>query len=132
MTFEDCSRGKVRFEVGQSSDFRVSEAGEVATSRHLSLGKDRAIEAVIYAQDLHTQQVWKTKLYLLAKSQQVQRQFQVPLNFRKVFLVEIMMTWFLWSLEVEVRQQLSPSQAPSCCVWTPAHEACFLFAGEAQ
>lgn len=71
MTFEDCSRGKVRFEVGQSSDFRVSEAGEVSASRRLSLGKDRATEAAVYAQDLHTQQVWKTKLYLVATSQQV-------------------------------------------------------------
>uniref|UniRef100_A0A674PLF0 Cadherin 2, type 1, N-cadherin (neuronal) n=1 Tax=Takifugu rubripes TaxID=31033 RepID=A0A674PLF0_TAKRU len=63
-------RGKVRFEVGQSADFRVSEAGEIYTSRPLSLGRDRAVEGVVYAQDLRTKQLWKTKFFLLAKPQQ--------------------------------------------------------------
>lgn len=71
MSFQDCSRGKVRFEVGRPSDFRVSEGGVVSTSRRLSLGTDRAVEGLVYARDLHTQQVWKTKLYLLAKPPQV-------------------------------------------------------------
>eukprot|EP00066_Takifugu_rubripes_P026154 XP_011615420.1 PREDICTED: cadherin-2-like [Takifugu rubripes] len=71
VTFQDCSRGKVRFEVGQSADFRVSEAGEIYTSRPLSLGRDRAVEGVVYAQDLRTKQLWKTKFFLLAKPQQV-------------------------------------------------------------
>lgn len=78
VTFQDCSRGKVRFEMGPSADFRVSEAGEIYTSRPLSLGRDRAVEAVVYAQDLHTKQVWKTKFFLLAKSQQVSRKLCFP------------------------------------------------------
>lgn len=57
--------------MGPSADFRVSEAGEVYTSRALSLGKVRAVEGVVYAQDLHTKQVWKARLYLLAEPQQV-------------------------------------------------------------
>uniref|UniRef100_H3CYP9 Cadherin 2, type 1, N-cadherin (neuronal) n=1 Tax=Tetraodon nigroviridis TaxID=99883 RepID=H3CYP9_TETNG len=71
-TFEDCSRGKVRFEVARSSGFRVSDGGEVYTSRRLSLGKDRSVEGLVYAQDLHTKQVWKARFHLLAKSPQVE------------------------------------------------------------
>lgn len=57
--------------MGQSSDFWVSDDGEVYTSRRLSLGTERAVEGVVYAQDLHTKQVWKTKFYLLEKPPQV-------------------------------------------------------------
>lgn len=57
--------------MGPSTDLRVSEAGEVYTIRALSLGMDRAVEGVVYAQDLHTKQVWKARLYLLAEPQQV-------------------------------------------------------------
>lgn len=71
MTFEDCGRGTVRFDVGQSSDFRVSQGGEVYASRRLSLGTDRAVQGVVYARDPRTEQVWKTKLFLLARSPQV-------------------------------------------------------------
>lgn len=144
VTFQDCSRGKVRFEVGQTSDFRVSEAGEVYTSRHLSLGQGRAIEGVLYAQDLHNKQVWKTKLYLHAESQQVEWNVHIPslhlwksnskcyhclyiiccvlswdcnefywwgltTSFIKcwVFIMQMIMKSFMWSVEIEVRHQMS-------------------------
>lgn len=82
MTFKECSRGKVRFEVAQPSDFQVSQGGEVSTSRRLSLGRDGAIQGVVYAQDLHTKQVWKASLYLLAKSQQVHKKSHGESNKR--------------------------------------------------
>lgn len=67
----DCGRGKVWFEVGEPSDFRMSEAGVVYTLRHLSLvGQGKAV-VVVYARDLQSKQVWKTKVYLHTGSQQV-------------------------------------------------------------
>lgn len=57
--------------MARSSGFRVSDGGEVYTSRRLSLGKDRSVEGLVYAQDLHTKQVWKARFHLLAKSPQV-------------------------------------------------------------
>lgn len=59
----------------------MSEGGEVYTSRRLSLGKDRAVEGVVYAQDLHTKQVWKAKVHLLAKSPQVKKITNGGLHF---------------------------------------------------
>lgn len=64
VSFTDCGRGKVWFEVGDSSDFRVSEDGVVSTLRRLSLaGKGKAVE-VVYARDLQSKQVWKTRVHL--------------------------------------------------------------------
>ncbi|XP_034736462.1 cadherin-2-like [Etheostoma cragini] len=64
VSFMDCGRGKVWFQVGDSSDFRVSEDGTVYALRRLSLvGKGNAVE-VVYARDLQSKQVWKTRVHL--------------------------------------------------------------------
>uniref|UniRef100_UPI0037E78CD7 cadherin-2-like n=1 Tax=Semicossyphus pulcher TaxID=241346 RepID=UPI0037E78CD7 len=64
VSFVDCGGGKVWFEVGDSSDFRVGEDGVVYTLRRLSLaGKGKAV-VVVYAQDLHSKQIWKTRVHL--------------------------------------------------------------------
>ncbi|XP_070816702.1 cadherin-2-like [Chaetodon trifascialis] len=71
VSFMDCGGGKVWFEVGDSSDFRVSEDGVVYTLRHLSLvGKGKAM-VVVYARDLQSKQVWKTRVHLHTGSQQL-------------------------------------------------------------
>ncbi|KAK1896816.1 Cadherin-2, partial [Dissostichus eleginoides] len=60
----DCGRGKVWMEVGDSSDFGVSGDGVVFALRRLSLvGNEEAVE-VIYARDLQSKQVWKTRVHL--------------------------------------------------------------------
>lgn len=52
------------FEGGDSSDFRVSEDGVVYTLRRQSLvGKGNAV-VVVYARDLQSKQVWKTRVHL--------------------------------------------------------------------
>ncbi|TDH08223.1 hypothetical protein EPR50_G00095550 [Perca flavescens] len=64
VSFVDCGTGKVWFQVGDSSDFRVSEDGVVYALRRLSLaGKGNAVE-VVYARDLQSKQVWKTRVHL--------------------------------------------------------------------
>ncbi|KAF1386037.1 hypothetical protein PFLUV_G00114010 [Perca fluviatilis] len=64
VSFVDCGRGKVWFQAGDSSDFRVSEDGVVYALRRLSLaGKGNAVE-VVYARDLQSKQVWKTRVHL--------------------------------------------------------------------
>lgn len=64
VSFIDCGRGKVWFEVGDSSDLRVSEDGVVYTLRRLSLvGKGKSVERV-YARDPQSKQVWKTRVHL--------------------------------------------------------------------
>ncbi|XP_032381673.1 cadherin-2 [Etheostoma spectabile] len=64
VSFMDCGRGKVWFQVGDSSDFRVSEEGTVYALRRLNLvGKGNAVE-VVYARDLQSKQVWKTRVHL--------------------------------------------------------------------
>lgn len=60
----DCSQGKLLFNVGDSSDFGVSEEGAVYTLRHLSLeGKEKTV-VVVYAQDVQSKQIWKARLHL--------------------------------------------------------------------
>uniref|UniRef100_A0A671VXS7 Cadherin 2, type 1, N-cadherin (neuronal) n=1 Tax=Sparus aurata TaxID=8175 RepID=A0A671VXS7_SPAAU len=56
MSFMDCSGGKVWFEVGAPSDFRVSEHGVVYTMRHLSLVGKRKAVVMVYARDLLSKQ----------------------------------------------------------------------------
>ncbi|XP_029285401.1 cadherin-2-like [Cottoperca gobio] len=69
VSFMDCGRGGVWIEVGDSSDFRVSEDGVVYALRRLSLvGKGKAVE-VIYARDLQSKQVWKTRVHLHVRPQ---------------------------------------------------------------
>ncbi|XP_071342915.1 cadherin-2-like isoform X3 [Trachinotus anak] len=63
MSFMDCGGGKVWFKVGESSDFRVSEDGVVYTLRHLSLAAQKKAMVLVYAQDLQSKQVWKTKVH---------------------------------------------------------------------
>ncbi|XP_034003674.1 cadherin-2-like [Trematomus bernacchii] len=64
VSFMDCGRGKVWMEVGDSSDFGVSGDGVVFALRRLSLvGNEEAVE-VIYARDLQSKQVWKTRVHL--------------------------------------------------------------------
>ncbi len=71
VSFIDCGGGKVWFKVGDPSAFRVSDDGVVYTVRHLSLvGKGKAV-VVVYARDLQSEQVWKTRVHLHAGSQQV-------------------------------------------------------------
>uniref|UniRef100_A0A7N6BVU4 Cadherin domain-containing protein n=1 Tax=Anabas testudineus TaxID=64144 RepID=A0A7N6BVU4_ANATE len=61
VSFVDCSGGKVWFEIGDSPDFRVSEDGVIYALRRLSMaGKENAV-VVVYAQDLQSKKVWKTR-----------------------------------------------------------------------
>ncbi|XP_070764586.1 cadherin-2-like [Enoplosus armatus] len=63
VSFMDCGGGKVWFEDGDSSDFRVSEDGVVYALRRLSLaGKGKAV--VVYGRDLQSKRVWKTRVHL--------------------------------------------------------------------
>ncbi len=65
-----CGGGRVWFKVGDPA-FRVSDDGVVYTLRHLSLaGKEKSV-VVIYARDLQSKQVWKTRVHLHTGSQQV-------------------------------------------------------------
>ncbi|XP_041647141.1 cadherin-2-like isoform X2 [Cheilinus undulatus] len=64
VSFVDCGGGKVWFEVGDSSDFRVTEDGVIYSLRRLNLaGKGKAV-VVVYARDLHSKQIWKTRVHL--------------------------------------------------------------------
>ncbi|XP_030289249.1 cadherin-2-like [Sparus aurata] len=72
VSFMDCSGGKVWFEVGAPSDFRVSEHGVVYTMRHLSLVGKRKAVVMVYARDLLSKQEWKTRVHLHTGPQQVQ------------------------------------------------------------
>ncbi|XP_041862123.1 cadherin-2-like [Melanotaenia boesemani] len=64
VTFVDCGQGKVWFKVGHSSDFSISEEGVVYTRRRLNLGERKKAEVVVYAQDLQSKQVWKSRVHL--------------------------------------------------------------------
>ncbi|KAM7012966.1 cadherin-2-like isoform 1-T1 [Tautogolabrus adspersus] len=64
VSFVDCGGGKVWFEVGDSSDFRVSEDGVVYSLRRLSLAGKGNTGLVVYARDLHSKQIWKTRVHL--------------------------------------------------------------------
>ncbi|CAJ1064697.1 cadherin-2-like [Xyrichtys novacula] len=62
VSFMDCGGGKVWLEVGDSSDFRVSQDGVVYTLRRLNLiGKAMVL---VYARDLQSKQNWKTRVHL--------------------------------------------------------------------
>lgn len=64
----DCGGRKVWLKVGESSDFRVSEDGVVLTLRHLNLAMQKKSTVVVYAQDLQSKQVWKTRVHLRVHS----------------------------------------------------------------
>ncbi|XP_034564388.1 cadherin-2-like [Notolabrus celidotus] len=66
VSFVDCGGGKVWFEVGDSSDFRVSEDGVVYALRRLSLGGKGKTTVLVYAQDLQSKQIWKSRVHLHA------------------------------------------------------------------
>lgn len=66
----NCGGGKVRLEVGQSSDFGVSEDGAIYALQHLSVAgkeKEKEVVVVVYAQDLQSKQMWKTRVHLLLR-----------------------------------------------------------------
>ncbi|XP_018557351.2 LOW QUALITY PROTEIN: cadherin-2-like, partial [Lates calcarifer] len=68
VSFMDCSGGKVWFEVGDPSDFRVSEDGVVYVLRCLSLTGKQKATVVVYAGDLLSKEVWKTRVHLHIRS----------------------------------------------------------------
>ncbi|XP_042272324.1 cadherin-2-like isoform X3 [Thunnus maccoyii] len=64
----NCGGGKLWFEVGDASDFRMSEDGVVYALRRLSLaGKEKEVVVVVYARDLQSKQIWKTRVHLLLR-----------------------------------------------------------------
>ncbi|XP_058494075.1 cadherin-2-like isoform X1 [Solea solea] len=63
VSFMDCGGGEVRFMVRGSSDFRVSEDGVVYAQRCLNLAGKKKVSTVVYAQDLQSKQVWKTRVH---------------------------------------------------------------------
>lgn len=68
LSFMNCGGGKLRFEVGDASDFRMSEDGVVYALRRLSLaGKEKEVVVVVYARDLQSKQIWKTRVHLLLR-----------------------------------------------------------------
>ncbi|KAM9357994.1 cadherin-2-like [Symphorus nematophorus] len=71
VSFTDCGGGKVWFEVGDPSDFRVSEDGVVYTVRALRLGGKQNAAVTIYARDPQSKQMWKTRVHVHAGLQQV-------------------------------------------------------------
>lgn len=71
VSFTDCGGAEVQFQVDQPSDFRVSEAGAISTSRHFSLAAQGKVAVVVYALDQRSGQVWKTKVHLHAAPLQV-------------------------------------------------------------
>lgn len=54
-------------EAGEESDFGVSEEGEVSPLKHLSLAGREEEVLVVYARDLQTKQVWKTRVHILVR-----------------------------------------------------------------
>ncbi|KAK7889404.1 hypothetical protein WMY93_024964 [Mugilogobius chulae] len=64
MTFSDCGRGQAWLEAGDSSDFRVGQDGAVYALRRLSVDGLSKRTLVIYARDLQSKQVWKTRVHL--------------------------------------------------------------------
>ncbi|CAK6979119.1 cadherin-2-like [Scomber scombrus] len=70
VSFMNCGGGKVRLEVGESSDFGVSEDGAIYALQHLSVAgkkKEKEVVVVVYARDLHSKQMWKTRVHLLLR-----------------------------------------------------------------
>lgn len=70
-SFSDCGGGKVLFELGDPADFGVSGDGVVFALRRLSLAGKGKATVVVYARDLQSKQVWKTRVHLHAGPQQV-------------------------------------------------------------
>uniref|UniRef100_A0A3Q3RBQ0 Cadherin domain-containing protein n=1 Tax=Monopterus albus TaxID=43700 RepID=A0A3Q3RBQ0_MONAL len=66
VSFMDCGGRRVWFKVGDPSDFRVSEDGVVYALQSLSLARKEKTVVVVYAQDLQSKQVWKTRVHLHA------------------------------------------------------------------
>lgn len=67
VSFTDCGGGKVWFDVGDTSDFRVKEDGVVYTLQRISpMGKE-VPALVVYARDLQSKQVWKTRMHLITR-----------------------------------------------------------------
>uniref|UniRef100_A0A3P8UJ20 Cadherin 2, type 1, N-cadherin (neuronal) n=1 Tax=Cynoglossus semilaevis TaxID=244447 RepID=A0A3P8UJ20_CYNSE len=70
MSFVDCGGGKVRFTVGDSSEFTVTKDGVVYAQRCLNLeGRADALLLVVYAQDVQTKQMWKTRVHFRQRPQ---------------------------------------------------------------
>lgn len=65
VSFLDCGGGKVLFEVRNVADFSVNEKGTVYTLQRLSLAGKEKVTLVVYAKDLQSKQVWKTRVHLL-------------------------------------------------------------------
>uniref|UniRef100_A0A672ZQU3 Cadherin-2-like n=1 Tax=Sphaeramia orbicularis TaxID=375764 RepID=A0A672ZQU3_9TELE len=57
VSFTDCGGGKVWFDVGDASDFRVKEDGVVYTLRRISPAGKEVPVLVVYARDLQSKQV---------------------------------------------------------------------------
>uniref|UniRef100_A0A672ZPU9 Cadherin-2-like n=1 Tax=Sphaeramia orbicularis TaxID=375764 RepID=A0A672ZPU9_9TELE len=57
LSFTDCGGGKVWFDVGDASDFRVKEDGVVYTLRRISPAGKEVPVLVVYARDLQSKQV---------------------------------------------------------------------------
>lgn len=65
LSFSDCGAGKVWLEAGDSADFRVSQDGAVYALRRLPLDGLSKHTLVVYARDLQSKQVWKTRVHLV-------------------------------------------------------------------
>ncbi|XP_033848042.1 cadherin-2-like [Periophthalmus magnuspinnatus] len=64
LSFLDCGSGHVYLEAGDSADFRVTQDGAVYALRHLSMDGLNKHMLVVYARDLESKQVWKTRVHL--------------------------------------------------------------------
>lgn len=70
VSFVDCGGGKVCFTVGDSSEFTVTKDGVVYAQRCLNLeGRADALLLVVYAQDVQTKQMWKTRVHFRQRPQ---------------------------------------------------------------
>uniref|UniRef100_A0A672ZPZ5 Cadherin-2-like n=1 Tax=Sphaeramia orbicularis TaxID=375764 RepID=A0A672ZPZ5_9TELE len=69
--FTDCGGGKVWFDVGDASDFRVKEDGVVYTLRRISPAGKEVPVLVVYARDLQSKQVWKTRIHFITRPNEI-------------------------------------------------------------
>ncbi|XP_023671447.2 cadherin-2-like isoform X2 [Paramormyrops kingsleyae] len=68
--FVDCGRSRrLRFKTGDPEDFRIDGDGVVYATRSFQIPSARAI--LIYAQDVDTQDKWRTKVKVTQRGQQV-------------------------------------------------------------
>ncbi|XP_034036255.1 cadherin-2-like [Thalassophryne amazonica] len=65
VSFVDCTGGKVGYNVGNVLDFGLTEDGVLYALRHLSLVGKKEVMLLVYAQDMQTKQVWKTRVHLI-------------------------------------------------------------------